>query len=437
MEDVEEPVVFDSPQDRYISELQKNGYPVAKNEEGVPFIPGQYIIDFTGIDKNEVDRMKQDLVTSFGTGAQMIKNCGCKYDIELWEIDSLKGQENDKKGKNKIAQSIGHEEVKENYYALPDGVQNENTNKENYTGLPSNFEVISTSPGAITIAMMDSGLDYTYQDDIVNGKPRIPLWKNPKEDLDGLDDDDEFCYVDDIIGWDFVNDDNDPMDDNSHGTHLAGHIADLLREYAPEVDFRFMALKILDENGVGNTFSAICAAYYVTEMKAKVANASWGYYGDSHELLSSAIKKAQKTGGANIMCSSGNDGVAIVEDHYPGSWFNDHRGIVSWGFLEEDEKTLDQKSNYFIPYTPATPGTNIESIIPKHLTGQVSNTKTGSSVSTARCAAITAAYKYRNPSDKPRLSRRNLTELAKKIIQPDTIVRNGDTVIVLPVIWVE
>ena len=37
----------------------------------------------------------------------------------------------------------------------------------------------------------------------------------------GIDDDGN-GYVDDYYGWDFVDDDNDPMDDNGHGTHVAG-----------------------------------------------------------------------------------------------------------------------------------------------------------------------------------------------------------------------
>ena len=273
-------------------------------------------MDFSELTALGRDEKVAMLKSSFGDDARMIKDCGCKYGIELWEIDSLKSNEGVKGGKNKIADAIGHEEVKENYYALPDGVKDENTTKGNYAGLPTDFQVIPTAGNAVTIALMDSGLDYTYQDDLIGGKPRIPLWKNPLEELNGQDDGDSLCLIDDVIGWDFVNDDNDPMDDNSHGTHIAGHIADILREYAPDVDFNFMALKILDKNGVGNAFSAVCAAYYVAEMKAEVGNASWGYYGDSHELLSTAIKKAQIRGGANIMCSSGNDGVSIDEDHY-------------------------------------------------------------------------------------------------------------------------
>ena len=48
------------------------------------------------------------------------------------------------------------------------------------------------------------------------------IWTNSFEIPDNGLDDDENGFVDDVRGWDFVNDDNNPDDDNSHGTHVAG-----------------------------------------------------------------------------------------------------------------------------------------------------------------------------------------------------------------------
>ncbi|MBD3867539.1 MAG: S8 family serine peptidase [Acidobacteria bacterium] len=86
-----------------------------------------------------------------------------------------------------------------------------------------------TGRGAV-IAVVDSGVCYTHPD-IIN-----QIWVNPGEDLDGdgavfdLDDangvdDDANGYVDDFIGWDFDQNDNDPDDENSHGSHVAGTVA--------------------------------------------------------------------------------------------------------------------------------------------------------------------------------------------------------------------
>ena len=86
-----------------------------------------------------------------------------------------------------------------------------------------------TGRGAV-IAVVDSGVCYTHPDIIQQ------IWVNPGEDLDGdgvvfdLDDangvdDDGNGHVDDFIGWDFDQNDNDPDDDNSHGSHVAGTVA--------------------------------------------------------------------------------------------------------------------------------------------------------------------------------------------------------------------
>ena len=68
----------------------------------------------------------------------------------------------------------------------------------------------------ITIAVIDTGVDYTHPDLAAN------MWQNEAE-LNGEEgvDDDGNGYVDDIYGYDFANNDGDPMDGHSHGTHCA------------------------------------------------------------------------------------------------------------------------------------------------------------------------------------------------------------------------
>lgn len=151
------------------------------------------------------------------------------------------------------------------------------------------------------------------------------------------DDFDANGYRDDLIGWDFVNNDNDPYDDNSHGTHVSGTIGGMggngIGVAGVNWATQIMPLKFLSGSGSGSTTGAIQALNYYTAMSQSTANLeaifwgtnnSWGGGGFTQSLLD-AIRKTAVAGNLFVAAAGngGSDGVGDNNDSvasYPSNY---------------------------------------------------------------------------------------------------------------------
>jgi hypothetical protein len=167
----------------------------------------------------------------------------------------------------------------------------------------------------ITMAVMDSGLKMNHPE--FSGR----LWVNTGEIANGSDTDNN-TYIDDINGWDFVNNDNNPSDDHGHGTNVAG-IATATGNngigYAG-VDWscKVMPLKVLDANNSGFNSNIIESFYYTIDKGVKVISISIGGSGFS-TAYQTAIDTAYNNGIVVVACMMNfNNGVP----YYPAAFNN-------------------------------------------------------------------------------------------------------------------
>jgi len=148
-----------------------------------------------------------------------------------------------------------------------------------------------TGNGNTVIAVVDTGVDYNHPDLAAN------IWTNPNEIAgNGLDDDNN-GYVDDVRGYDIYNDDNNPYDDNSHGTHSAGIAAAVGNNGVgiAGVNWRakIMPVKILSASGGGTIYELEEGLYYAADNGANVINMSLGgTCGTSWNIIQDAIDYA-------------------------------------------------------------------------------------------------------------------------------------------------
>jgi subtilisin family serine protease len=142
--------------------------------------------------------------------------------------------------------------------------------------------------------------------------------------VDGVDEG-KNGYVDDVVGWDFADNDNNPLDYDGHGTHTAGTIGAMGNNGTgvAGVNWRvsLMAVKIFDDDGQAAGDRAIAAAIrYSADNGARVSNNSWGGTSYSQALYDAIAYAGAK--GQVFVTAAGNDG-RNNDSAYYGSYPSD------------------------------------------------------------------------------------------------------------------
>ncbi|GCL46305.1 S8 family serine peptidase [Microcystis aeruginosa] len=253
----------------------------------------------------------------------------------------------------------------------------------------------------VVVAVLDTGVDRNHADLAGN------IWTNAGEIAnDGLDNDGN-GYVDDVYGWNFANGNNNTLDGNSHGTHVAGTIAAGNNGFGATgvaYNSRIMPVKVLDDSGSGSYSGVAQGIRYAVDNGADVINMSLGG-GSTDSAVQSALQYASSSGVIVVM-AAGNEGAA--QPGYPAS------SATSWGLAVGAVDSSNQMasfsnragSNSSMRYVTA-PGVQVYSTLPNGGYGFLS----GTSMAAPHVAGVVALMLSANP---------NLTDAQVRQIITDT-----------------
>lgn len=239
---------------------------------------------------------------------------------------------------------------------------------------------IDTGGSDITIAIVDTGVDWDHPD--LEGA----LQENADEIPDNGVDDDENGYIDDVIGWNFFDDNNDPDETGfSHGTHVAGLsgavVDNALGVAGTGWSCKIMAVKAGDKLNLPFGYDGIV---YAADNGADVINCSWGNFVIS-SVAQDIVQYATYNKQAVLVGGAGNDNRETL--FYPASFPE----VISVGATDSLDRKADF-SNYNYLIDVLAPGARIFS-----LKNDGYGYDSGTSMSAPIVAGLAGLIKHRYP----------------------------------------
>ena len=265
----------------------------------------------------------------------------------------------------------------------------------------------------VVVAVLDTGVDYSHKDLVEN------MWIRPTSLPQYVDA--ELGSADDIHGYDANVNAGDPMDDNGHGTHVAGIIGaeGNNSEGISGINWnvKIMPLKFLGRGGFGSVNDAIESINYAIDRKKhgvnlRVINASWGSTQRS-KALEDAIRAAGEAGILFVAAAGNSSTDNDRRAHYPSNY--DLPNMLSVAALDRTD-SLASFSNYGAKTVHvAAPGREITST----WLGDQYREASGTSMAAPQVAGIAALIL----ANEPTLSMAKLRERIMKSSDPiDTLL---------------
>ncbi len=240
-------------------------------------------------------------------------------------------------------------------------------------------------------------IEDTNGDGIISGadvlaSTSVGGWVNPNvpDTQDG-----DTADPNDLIGWNFVNDTNNPADDEGHGTFTAGEIAEVTNNTIGGAGLvwntQLMPVAFLDSSGSGTDTAAAEAIDYAVHHGAKVINASWGGTG-TDSTIAAAIQYADENG-VIIVAAAGNDAADDDTTFFsPASYSAQYPNVIAVAAIGSNG-ALASFSDYGTGTVQlAAPGVNVYSTDSGGKYGTMSGTSMAAPLVTGTVALVEAAH---------------------------------------------
>jgi len=272
---------------------------------------------------------------------QSSSNAATAYGIDNLTITPLTAESliildpEEKKGEGMAQSEV--EEAEHNYYNFTELL--DNPEEPNMLSIP--IDLPDTTLGnSVVVAVEDTGISLSHE--AFAGH----IWANSAEIIDGKDNDGN-CLIDDVIGWNFVDDNKNPSDRfHGHGTHIGDLVLNTARCLSFKCNIKLLPLRIGDNHGLITDFRAVCATHYAIDKGANIINQSYGRYGVFSNIFEDVLNLANAKG---IICvaSAGNEELDLDSfPHYPGNYLaQDGMPNVASVFDNGGEWVLSEFSN--------------------------------------------------------------------------------------------
>lgn len=239
---------------------------------------------------------------------------------------------------------------------------------------------LATGSTDIVIAIVDSGTDEQHED-----LEPVHAW-NMDDPVNGTDDDGD-GYIDNNLGWDFVDEDNSPQYAGSnHGVHVSGCAAPATNNGLGVAGAGFGCLLLPIRVGDATIPFGYEGITYAADHGADIINCSWGGTNFS-SAGQDVVTYATINKGALVVAAAGND--AIETAHYPSS--------LDWVFSVASTDITDSKSSfssYHSTVDVSAPGTNIYATYPNNTYGFNSGTSMASPVAAGAAGLVKSKYPF-------------------------------------------